>query len=460
MKKKMLALLLGFIMIISLVCTGCSSNSSSTAPSAVTPSTAPESDQTTAQATSQAAGPAAKDLSGDLTIWAWGAGAEGDTRTALMKIFKEEHPELNVDYSVFPTQDGVWDQKASAALASGTGPDVIQMSPDYYAMNTKYYMDLNPYVKADSVDLSDVLVDGMISGYYDPDGKLEGFPLLAYGFVMAYNKDMFDSAGVAYPKPGYTWDDVANWGKTFAKGTGASQTYALVKHWCMNSFMIYSEGGVPYSSDLKTSSFDSPQILAAMKLYQQYTNDGIIPTDTAQQTIPAATLFMSKLAAMYPLGGYEVESFINDAETNGVNLGFTTMPSDPSGKEVNVLFATGWAITTTSKNPDAAWQFLKESAYANDEMCKATCAAGITASKKMAKDYYGTQTVGKCGFSKSMIVDSIPKCHLNPLGGTLSSAGNIWSTMVQAITLDAQEPADVQTQYAPQIAAEFKNYGF
>lgn len=52
----------------------------------------------------------------------------------------------------------------------------MQMSPDYYGMNTEYYIDLNPYVEAEGVNLDDVLVPGMIDGYYDTDGKLEGFP--------------------------------------------------------------------------------------------------------------------------------------------------------------------------------------------------------------------------------------------------------------------------------------------
>ena len=115
-------------------------------------------------------------LSGKLTIWAWGGGIEAEARTEAIELFITAHPELDVEYSVIPTADSAWDQKASAALATGTAPDVIQMSPDYYGMNTDYYMDLRPFVEADGVDLSTVLVDGMINGYYDPDGKLEGFP--------------------------------------------------------------------------------------------------------------------------------------------------------------------------------------------------------------------------------------------------------------------------------------------
>ena len=113
-------------------------------------------------------------LSGKLTIWAWGADAEAEQREAIIQAFIAAHPELEVEYSIIPTADSVWDQKAAAALTSGSAPDVIQMSPDYFGMNTKYYQDLRPYVEADGIDLDAVLVPGMIDGYYDTDGKQQG----------------------------------------------------------------------------------------------------------------------------------------------------------------------------------------------------------------------------------------------------------------------------------------------
>ena len=100
-------------------------------------------------------------------------------------------------------------------------------------MNTQYYMDLNPLVERDGVKLDEVLLPGMIDGYYDADGKLEGFPLHSNCFYMAINKDMFDNAGVAYPEAGWTMNDLLDWGTKFVSGEGANQTFAIAKHWVM-----------------------------------------------------------------------------------------------------------------------------------------------------------------------------------------------------------------------------------
>lgn len=458
--KKFLAVLLCSAMLTAM--TGCGSSTASNsgnapAPAADSSKPAASSDAASAETASSASG---TELSGNLDIWAWGADDEAKAREGAIEIFISEHPELNITYTIIPTADSVWDQKAAAALSSGSAGDVMQMSPDYYGMNTEYYIDLNPYVEADGVNLDDVLVPGVIDGYYDSDGKLEGFPLLANCFVMAYNKDMFDAAGVAYPEDGWTMEDLADWGQAFATGEGANKTYGLVKHWVMNNVMVYACGGTPYSDDLSTSHMGTPEIVDALTLYKKLTDTGVIPDDTAQKTIPAETLFVSGKSAMYPCGGFETITVTNDADENGINIGFCNMPSDKNGKEINVQYATGWAITTTSKNPDAGWQFLKESAYANDEMAKQTAICGMPSNKNVAENYYADISFKGEGLNNSYYVEHMGSTHLNPFGGTLASTGNIWTTMVEAVLLDNQDPQAVVDQYAPQIEKEFAGYSF
>lgn len=445
--KKVLALLMAASMAASV--TACNSSKPAEEDKPATPDTPAE---------SVAEGETSGDLGGELDIWAWGADAEAKSREAGLEAFIAKHPEIKVTYTVIPTADQVWDQKAAAALASGSAGDVMQMSPDYFGMNTKYYKDLNPLVERDGVNLDEVLVPGMIDGYYDTDGKLEGFPLLANCFVMAYNKDMFDAAGVAYPEDGWKMEDLLDWGTKFATGSGADQTYAMVKHWVMNNVMVYAGGGLPYEADLSASKMDSPEVLKGLSLYGDLINKGLIPTEVAQKSMPAGTLFVSGKAALYPMGGFEAITIVNDAAENGVNLGYCMMPSGSDGKEINVQYATGWAITETCENVDAAWEFLKDSAFQSDEMCKETCTAGMTSSKAIAESYYKDMKVGD--FAYGDYVPHMANTHLNPFGGTLASAGNIWTKMIDAVTLDGQDPAEVQKTYAPQIATEFAGYEF
>ena len=106
-----------------------------------------------------------------LVIWSWGADEEKKAREDAVAIFQENHPEIEVEHSVIPTADHAWDQKAAAALAAGTGPDVMQMSPDYYGLYSDYFEDLQPYLEKEGVNADDVFTEGMLAPYYRPDGN-------------------------------------------------------------------------------------------------------------------------------------------------------------------------------------------------------------------------------------------------------------------------------------------------
>lgn len=448
--KKVLAIVLSLAMVLSF--TACEA-----APAATNDTKA----ETAAEEGGEAA--EASGLSGKLDIWAWGADDEAKAREGALKIFVEEHPEVDITYSIIPTADSVWDQKAAAALSSGSAGDVMQMSPDYFGMNTNYYEDLNPFVEKEGVNLDDVIVDGLMAGYYDADGKLEGFPLLANIFVMAYNKDMFAEKGVEVPADGWTLQDLCDWGTAFAGGSGADQTYGIVKHWVMNNVILYAGGGLPYADDKSEAYMDTDKVVEALTVYNDLYTKGIMPDDTAQETIPAETLFVSGKAAMYPCGGFETVTVTRDALENGIDIGFCMMPSDPDGKEINVQYATGWAMNKTCQNQDAAWQFLKEIAYENDDMNKETAVCGMPSSKKIADEFYANitfDTVGGETLDNSYYVEHMGASHINPWGGTLASSGDIWANMVSAVLSDGQDPQAVVDEFGPQINEEFSTYVF
>ncbi|NLY30733.1 MAG: carbohydrate ABC transporter substrate-binding protein, partial [Firmicutes bacterium] len=161
----------------------------------------------------------ASGVSGKLTIWSWGAGGEKEAREAAVNAFIKAYPQLDVEHSVIPTADSVWDQKQAAAYSAGTAADVMQMSPDYYGLLSRYYEDLRSYVERDGINLEELTTPGILDGYYRPDGKLEAMPLLANCFVFAYNKELFDRFGVAYPTDDWTWEDFAEMAPKFVSGS-------------------------------------------------------------------------------------------------------------------------------------------------------------------------------------------------------------------------------------------------
>jgi multiple sugar transport system substrate-binding protein len=266
-----------------------------------------------------------------LTIWSWGADLEKTQREEAVKVFAKAHPEIKVEHVVLPTADSVWDQKSAAAYAAGNAGDVMQMSPDYYGLMSQYFEDLNPYIKRDGIDLDAVVTEGMMNGYYRPNGKLEALPLLANCFVFLYNKELFDKAGVPYPTNDWTWSDFAKMAPKFVSGTGVNHTYFVVNHWVNPNFAQISMGGKPYTDDFKQVLLDSPEVAAGLDLFSGLIKGGALPDDVSSQTLPKEQLFVSGRAAIFPAGGFEIATIAEEIG-DSFEWGVVLPPKDPQGK--------------------------------------------------------------------------------------------------------------------------------
>lgn len=387
-----------------------------------------------------------------LVIWSWGADEEKKAREDAVAIFQENHPEIEVEHSVIPTADHAWDQKAAAALAAGTGPDVMQMSPDYYGLYSDYFEDLQPYLEKEGVNADDVFTEGMLAPYYRPDGKLEGMPLLENVFVLAYNKDLFDQFGVDYPTDDWTWDDLKEAAEKFVSGEGADATYGIVNHWVEPNFALICEGGSPYSDDLQTLELNTPEVAAGLDLFGELVQSKAMPDDTAAKSLPKEQLFVSGHAAMYPLGGFETKLIAEEIGDN-FNWDVVTMPKVKDGGTNNVMYATGYAMLNTAENKDAAWTFLKEVGYENEDMAEVTSRVGIPGNKTVAEGFYKEITNGPIDNSKYL--EGLATARLNIWGGVFANAGDQWTQIWQAVTMNGQSGQDAIDAYYPILEQAF-----
>ena len=387
-----------------------------------------------------------------LVIWSWGADEEKKAREDAVAIFQENHPEIEVEHSVIPTADHAWDQKAAAALAAGTGPDVMQMSQDYYGLYTDYFEDLQPYLEKEGVNADDVFTEGMLAPYYRPDGKLEGMPLLENVFVLAYNKDLFDQFGVDYPTDDWTWDDLKEAAEKFVSGEGADATYGIVNHWVEPNFALICEGGSPYSDDLQTLELNTPEVAAGLDLFGELVQSKAMPDDTAAKSLPKEQLFVSGHAAMYPLGGFETKLIAEEIGDN-FNWDVVSMPKVKDGGTNNVMYATGYSMLKTAENKDAAWTFLKEVGYENEDMAEVTSRVGIPGNKTAAEGFYKEITNGPIDNSKYL--EGLATARLNIWGGVFSNAGDQWTQIWQAVTMNGQSGQDAIDAYYPILEQAF-----
>ncbi|TMV44706.1 carbohydrate ABC transporter substrate-binding protein [Paenibacillus mesophilus] len=111
-------------------------------------------------------------------------------------------------------------------LAQKQRIDLIYQNISYFyemGASGNLFYDMTDMVAKHKVDMAKfepTLIDGIRSS---GGGKLYGLPVTNVGFVLYYNKDIFDKFGVAYPRDGMYWDEMLDLAKKLTRKEGDKQ---------------------------------------------------------------------------------------------------------------------------------------------------------------------------------------------------------------------------------------------
>ena len=227
-------------------------------------------------------------------------------------------PNVTVKFKEYSASD--YDTQLLTDLSSGTQPDVFPLK------NLKNYY---TYAKESDglANLSDVAktYDGdknIDLSPYELDGKYYGLPYRQDVWVLFYNKDMFNKAGVSVPTDKWTWDDFVKTAQELkaklpAAGYDANQVYPTYLHsWqSVVQGVATAQGGSDALNKFATGDFGymNPFYETAMKVQNEglALNYNIVTSNKTQY----GAQFTSELAAMMPMGSWEAASVIDDAKT-------------------------------------------------------------------------------------------------------------------------------------------------
>lgn len=284
-----------------------------------------------------------------------------EAQRLFFAAFEEANPDIKVevesaDFSTYYT-------RLNTNLAAGRAPDVFMMSGAYFyagAMRNAF-KDLTPYVEQSGVDLSLYFTEQANSIY---QGKTLGVPEEMSIVSLAYNKDLFDDAGVAYPTETWTWDDLLDAATKLTRTTSdGRQTYGFYSVNNMQELwgnFVKENGGSFLTPDMKQSAINTPESIEAIQfavdLIHKYK---VSPTPQGVSSLPGyiesgGSPFMTGLVAMKFQGNYELGVLLeNDAFAWDV----VTMPE----REVKggLAWTQSWVMYEQTQQPDAAWRFME-----------------------------------------------------------------------------------------------------
>ena len=293
-----------------------------------------------------------------ITVSVWD-NANSPQFQAMADAFMEKNPDIDVE--LVDIRSDEYNSKLTVLLAGNeSDPDVIMIkdADTQISMREKgQILDLTSYIARDGVDLS--IYNGAAE-QLQMDGKQYTLPFRQDWYVLFYNKDLFDAAGVAYPADDMTWEEYEKLAEkmTFVKdGTAVYGTHhhtwmALVSNWAVQ------DGQHTLMSE--DYAFLKPYYEQALRMQEE----GVMQSyaNLKISNMHYTSVFEQQQCAMVPMGTWFIATLVQDRKAGifDFNWGVTRIPH-PAGIEAGstVGSVTPIAVNAKSDVPDQAWEFVR-----------------------------------------------------------------------------------------------------
>ncbi|SDU77926.1 extracellular solute-binding protein [Jiangella alkaliphila] len=286
---------------------------------------------------------------GPLTVWIM-----GDSGTNFEQLVAPFTDDTGIDVEVVAIPwDGV-DQRLTTAVASGDGPDVLQVG----LSKLRTFADAGALLPLDDA-LEDRpaldpgnFAEGVAGEATAVGGEIVSVPWISDTRVLFYRSDILAENGIDQPPA--TWDQLRDDAATLA-GRGDGQYGYYVPQWDspLPVIMTWDQGGDIVGDD-GAVSFDTPEFAAAVDLYTGLYEDGSVPTNADFDQTQG---FISGVTPMLISGPYLAKAISDAAPELDGAWDVTTVPEAESGTS---LFAgSNLALWHDTPNEDAALDLLE-----------------------------------------------------------------------------------------------------
>ena len=272
---------------------------------------------------------------------------------AIKEGYEAANPDVKIEWVDLASQD----YNVKAMLAGGDTTDlycVKELSDMQNWAKEGLIVPMTEQIAADGVDMTKYA--GMDSCYVAlNDGQQYALPFRADYWVMFYNKDLFDQAGMAYPTNDWTWDEYAQMARDVHEKTGAYGTHYHTWLSCVANWAVCD--GVNTLADGEYSD-----LKYFYELYQGLEDEEVCMSydELKASGLHYSGAFAQGNVAMMPMGYWYASTLIGYIKdgTASMNWGIVAVPH-LEGVAAGSSFGspTGIAISNASANKEEAWKF-------------------------------------------------------------------------------------------------------
>ncbi|SFR34989.1 multiple sugar transport system substrate-binding protein [Yoonia tamlensis] len=298
-------------------------------------------------------------LAQDLTVWDWKSGdpATQGYYDSAKQAYEEAHPGATVTFVVQPHDQ--YYTLLGTAFGSGQGPDVVLLHGGSQTQSR---------VGALS-SLGDAAAGFAGVDAFSVDGTAYAIPLTIQGFVIYYNRALYEAAGLDPDAAPTTWDELATVCEAFIAqdavpcfAFGNKQgfsgeffaTLATASTFTDADMAAWAAGDLPWTD---------PKVSAIVTLFADMNARGWLQegANSTAKFMDEYEMFMRSEAAHTVGLLSDVAHWKQFGEFLGdENLGAFAMPV-PGAEVANLPFTggIGWAVSASSENQEAAQDLVK-----------------------------------------------------------------------------------------------------
>ena len=367
MKKRILAMLIASVMVLSMA--GCGAKASepvAESPAAEEPAAEEPASEEPAAESEAASGERVK-----ITYAQWGDEVETKNTQAVADIFNNSQDRIEVE--VIPIPWETYMEKLNSMATAGELPDtaimneagVIKWAEEDMLYNISSMYDDEPDKRP---------LDSLTFEY-------EGEPVAYSGsyqqIQLYYNKDMFDAAGLDYPATdadnAYDWDEFVEVAKKLTlddKGNTPNDAgfdkNNIVQYGCMIENLVWqlevwclSNGSGFYSEDGSKVVINDPAAVEAIqRIADLHLVHNVAPLSTGLTDDGVQRSLVAGTVAMTTNGTWNMGTALSEArDENGLNYGIAVLPYMKD--KVTITTGGPTVLFNQSKHPEEAMEWLK-----------------------------------------------------------------------------------------------------
>jgi multiple sugar transport system substrate-binding protein len=271
-------------------------------------------------------------------------------------------------------------------------------------------LNLDPMINADaSFDPKDFYPSLVETCRYQ--GKLFSLPRYTSVYVLFYNKDLFDAAGVKYPDDAWTWDDYLAAAKKLTVNSpdpDKRRMGCVIDFWGARIYpWVWAAGGEILDKSGRRCLLDMPQSQEALQFLVALRHKwNVCPPTTQADKRQNIAMFTNGKVAMFQTGAWDIQA-MQEAKT----LRWDIAPLPKRKQHATLLGTENYAIAAGSRHPKEAWELFKFLLGPKAQEVMGTELEKQPSRQSVANGPYLAQ---KVAYHRKVFVDALDYAHIAP----------------------------------------------